>query len=364
MLKIDKTLPLLLPILIILLTQDLFWPFSGTSYAPNFLGDIYSKTAAKLEKIIPLITFGFIIYYMPKTKKAYLFISIFIISYFAFLVFESLYYYQSFVEFPHVFFKILVLSIVIAFFIFYRKYKFINIHLLMNILFYMIILKIISTPGALSKSAFISHIRLIPSESVFLFILPFLYFFNNYVIHHDKASFIKFFVLLLLIIYFQHRSVWAACFVGILMNLIILVKQNKLDTRKAAPYIFSSLLLFSVLFILVAAGSPEIVNKIDQEIINIFNPQEDQTGNWRLLQFESYLPFIKKNLLFGMRLKGFELPVQFYNLEAGKEVFESNTGHHFHSFYVDLLFYFGLVGLFIFLAIILIPLSGLFILHT
>jgi hypothetical protein len=46
-----------------------------------------------------------------------------------------------------------------------------------------------------------------------------------------------------------------------------------------------------------------------------------------------------------MRLKGFELPIQFYHSNTGEAVWINGTGHHFHSFYVDRLFYFGLLGL-------------------
>lgn len=360
MIKIDKTIPLLIPLFVILLTQDLLWPFSGTPYSPNIIGTFFNQYSGQLEKIFPLIALLYAIYYIPRTKKIYLFFSIFTALYFVFLVFESLYYYQSYFEFPHVFLKILNISIVISFFLFYRKYNNINVHLFIDILFYIILLKLISTPGAFSKSAFISHIRIITSKSVFLFLLPCFYYFNSYILEQNKFSLAKFFLLLFLVIYFQHRSVWVACFSGLFLNLLILVRIDKLNARKAIPYLATSAIIFGIVFVLVAAGSPDIVNKIDQEVTNILNPDEDKTGSWRLLQFESYLPFIKDHLFEGMRLKGFELPVQFYNMAIGTQMFESNTGHHFHSFYIETLFYFGLLGLSVFILLITLPIFIVF----
>ena len=65
-----------------------------------------------------------------------------------------------------------------------------------------------------------------------------------------------------------------------------------------------------------------------------------------------------------MRLKGFELPIQFYNLETGTQIFESNTGHHFHSFYMDTLFYFGLIGLVMIMILIIIPIYKILVNHN
>ena len=69
----------------------------------------------------------------------------------------------------------------------------------------------------------------------------------------------------------------------------------------------------------------------------------------------SYWPMVKSNFLAGMRWKGYELPVQFMHAESGTALFKDNTGHHFHSFYFDILFYFGIIGLILFIYTMILP---------
>ncbi|MCF6169275.1 O-antigen ligase family protein [Lutibacter sp.] len=225
----------------------------------------------------------------------------------------------------------------------------------MNFIFYGILIKILINPSIVSLGAFVSHVRLIPSESVFLLLLPALYFFNNYILEYKKLALLKFIILIFLIIYFQHRSVWTASFAAFALNLFILIRQNALNFKKVLPYILIFSFTFLVIFSLVATKSPEVVKKINQDVNNILNPQEDSTGSWRIMQFEAYWPFVTKHIVEGMRLKGFELPVQFFSSENGSQLFKSNTGHHFHSYYIDTLFYFGLIVLIVTLIVILIP---------
>src|SRR5690606_20098813 len=102
---------------------------------------------------------------------------------------------------------------------------------------------------------------------------------------------------------------------------------------------------------------PEIADKINENIANISNPKQDttNTSQWRMQQYESYWPYVQQHLIEGMRLAGFELPIQFYHPEAGVAFFEDGTGHHFHSFYYDTIFYFGIIGVSIFVIILIHP---------
>jgi hypothetical protein len=56
-----------------------------------------------------------------------------------------------------------------------------------------------------------------------------------------------------------------------------------------------------------------------------------------------------------MRFSGFELPIQFYIEDSGGlTVFEDYTGHHFHSQYIDIVFWHGLIGLVLVMSPILV----------
>lgn len=353
MIKLNKNLLLQVPIIIILFTQNIFSPYLDYNELNNHA--TFDKVIGLIEKLFPLLFLIFTFYKVGSLRKYHLIFFLFTISYITYLIFESLYLYQSFFEFPHVFFKIINLTMICSFLLFYQKSNRIDVKLIMNIIFYGILIKILINPGIVSLGAFVSHIRLVPSESVFLLLLPALYFFNKYILEFEKLSLLKFIILFFLIIYFQHRSVWTASFAAFALNFFILIRQNALNFKKVLPYVLIFSFLFLMLFSLVATKSPEIVKKIDQEIINILNPQEDKTGSWRIMQYEAYKPFIAKHLAEGMRLKGFELPVQFFNSEHGTQLFTSNTGHHFHSYYVETLFYFGFIVLAMTMIIILIP---------
>jgi hypothetical protein len=91
---------------------------------------------------------------------------------------------------------------------------------------------------------------------------------------------------------------------------------------------------------------PEILEKLADDIADIQNHNKQGTGEWRAVQAKAYWPFIQENIVVGMRFKGFELPIQFYDPEQPwLVVFPDGHGHFFHSFYIDSLFYLGAIGL-------------------
>jgi len=316
----------------------------------------YRKLLYVAGKILPFGALLYILFNLHKLNSRQLLICLLPVIYFVYLVFESLYYYGTFFQFPHVGLKILNLIVAGAFYIFYLQRDIKDLNVVMYIILGALLVKIAIDPSMLAPSAFVRHVRGIPSPSALMLLLPCLYFFNIYIVELKQSALMKFILLLLLIIFFQHRSVWVATFVAFLFNTFLLNRQHKITANKAIPGIipvgFFILLVSSV----VLTYLPDVVYKINANIENILNPsQEESTSEWRMEQMESYLPFVKEYPIEGMRLKGFELPVQFYHEGANIQIFEDNTGHHFHNFYFDKLFYFGLIGLFIFLIYLLKP---------
>ena len=86
---------------------------------------------------------------------------------------------------------------------------------------------------------------------------------------------------------------------------------------------------------------PEFQEFMFERVEDIYKYSEQGTGKWRYNIYEYYLPYIKRNLLFGMRFSGFEIKTLYSGM------FEEKTGHHFHSGYLPLLFYNGLIGLYL-----------------
>jgi O-antigen ligase len=140
--------------------------------------------------------------------------------------------------------------------------------------------------------------------------------------------------------------VWIATGIALTINLFLFQKASfHRSSQSYAFLIITPLVGIFLLLTFLVSTAPDFIEKLSERANDIVNYKTEGTGNWRHEQFVSYLPFIKENFFMGMRFEGFELPIQFYNLEAGIPFFNDGTGHHFHSFYVDTLFYFGVVGL-------------------
>jgi O-antigen ligase len=153
-----------------------------------------------------------------------------------------------------------------------------------------------------------------------------------------------------LILFLQHRTVWVTATLAFIVNYFIIKYKSEAKITYSFFFNFGFVaLIFLVLsFLTISEFKPEFFDILSDRARDIIEPsREGSTSSWRLLQYNSYLPFIGDNLWIGMRYDGFELPIQFYHPEAGIPYFEDDTGHHFHSYYVDILFYFGIVGIFL-----------------
>jgi O-antigen ligase len=132
--------------------------------------------------------------------------------------------------------------------------------------------------------------------------------------------------------------------------LVKLKAQNKIN------FIGKLMPIATVVVVLGIASSaflfsqyPEIIDKIEASVSDIENYDKQGTGGWRMTQIKSYIPFVEENFVFGMRFAGFELPIQFYREDIDAPVFEDGNGHFFHSFYLEIFFYLGLIGMILFL---------------
>ena len=276
------------------------------------------------------------------------------------LVLESYAGWQTWAVYPHVFAKLLVLVHVFAIYGFHRRFGpppfgqlmgLLLLGLAANLAFY--------HRDALSLSAFLDNERGFNVTSAMLLLLPTLYYFNQYMTHGGMARLLVFFLGAALILFLQHRSVWISMGIALALNVLLLALGRIAGARLSSARLLPMFLI--PMFVLVSGGlvalsDPHVVKKLEGSIDDIMRPSQQGTGGWRLKQFKAYQPYLEEYPIAGMRLKGFELPVQFYTLadDGGGQVpvWEDRTGHHFHSFYVDRIFYFGLAGL---LLTVLVP---------
>ena len=276
------------------------------------------------------------------------------------LALESYAGWHSWMVYPHVFAKYLVLIHVFAIYAFHRRFGLPPLGLLMGILLLGLGLNLVMFhPESLSLSGFINNERGFDSTSAMLLLLPTLYYLNQYLARGGILRLVTFFAGAALIIFLQHRSVWLALGTALAINAAFLalgrIEGARLSSARLLPMV---LIPFLVLVFggLAAISDPRVLKRLETSIDDIQHADKQGTGSWRLDQFRAYQPFIEAYPIAGMRLEGFELPVQFYHLadNGGSEVpvWQARTGHHFHSFYIDRLFYFGIVGL---LLTLLVP---------
>ncbi|WP_018478618.1 O-antigen ligase family protein [Pontibacter roseus] len=268
------------------------------------------------------------------------------------LVFESYYKYGTPMVYPHVFQKLLIFYYTFFMYTFYKKHHYFELKHVVYLVVIAFVLNIgLINSHALSISAFTNHERGVNASTMYLLVIPFLYFMGRYLIKGGLFFLVMTFVVLFAIIFFQHRTVWV-CSIIILAVYAFLVKfkgNMSVNLGKLIPVAVVMTILGIVASAFVFSIYPEIIDKFAENFSDIENYDKQGTGGWRYQQIMSYVPFIQENFVFGMRFEGFELPIQFYRDDLNAPVFEDGMGHFFHSFYVEVLFYLGAVGMLLYL---------------
>lgn len=268
------------------------------------------------------------------------------------LVFESYYRYGTPMVYPHVFQKLLIFYYTFFMYTFYKKHDYFQLkHVVYLVVIVFVLNLVLINSHALSISSFTNHERGVNASTMYLLVIPFLYFTGRYLFKGGIFYLAMLFFVLFAIIFFQHRTVWI-CTIVILAIYTFLVKF-----KGKAPVNFGKLIpvavVLTILGIMASAFLftmyPEIIDKFTENFSDIENYDKQGTGGWRYQQIMSYVPFIQENFVFGMRFDGFELPIQFYRDDLNAPVFEDGMGHFFHSFYVEVLFYLGAVGMTLYL---------------
>ncbi|MDX5421251.1 MAG: O-antigen ligase family protein [Hymenobacteraceae bacterium] len=345
--KLNYTFLFAIPLASIFLLDNMFMELA----APHNL-DKQGAILGMLAKGLAGLSFLYSAVYFQRMSKPMRFAFFLSTCYILALAYESYYKYGTPFVYPHVFLKVLIFYFSFFVYTFYKGNYYLRFsHIVYFILIGFWLNVLLVNPHALSISSFTQHERGVHSTSVYMLIIPFLYFLTQYFFRAKISSLLMAFFVLLSIFFFQHRTVWVS-------TAIVLVVYYLLFRFKTSTPITVGKILPIVTILLIAAISssaflfsmhPEIIDKIMANFEDIENFDKQGTGSWRYTQWLSYLPFIQENLVLGMRFEGFELPIQFYREDLDKPVFEDGHGHFFHSFYVDVLFYTGLIGLFLYL---------------
>jgi hypothetical protein len=271
-----------------------------------------------------IIMLGFVISFLHINKLSSFLRNYLIIYYLLFIAFalESYYRSGSFFQYPHVFSKLMVVFLAFSIIPYFKSMNpahLIKMMYLITIGFFINLLAL--RPEVLSFSAFMEVDRGFAAASTYLLLLPCVYFFNKYLFNKNIFHLLLFFAIISMLIFLQHRTVWLSMIFAFFINLLLLRKANTTISPSTLSPIFAiPAVAFFLLFSLVLSTNPEIIEKFVERIDDIQNADTQGTGSWRLQQFMSYLPIIQDYPLLGMRLKGFELPVQFFHEEAGTAI--------------------------------------------
>lgn len=299
------------------------------------------------------ISFLYSAYYFKRMSNvmriAFALVTIYVFA----LTFESKYFYNSYMVYPHVFQKILIYFNIFFIYTFYKgNYHLKFSHFVYFILVVFILNVIIINPESLSISSFTNHKRGVWSSSIYMLVFPLFYFMSNYFYKGGMFNLAMAFFSLFCIFFFQHRTVWITSSVMIVIYYLLIKfkAQKKINfIGKLMPVATVTLALGIASSAFLLAQHPEIIDKVQESFSDIQNYDKQGTGGWRMTQILSYIPFVEENFILGMRFEGFELPIQFYRDDIDAPVFEDGNGHFFHSFYLEVFFYLGLIGMILFL---------------
>ncbi len=321
-----------LPMLLVMLNNKTVFALTGL---------LESQVSKPSGVIVVAATFLYVKNFSPFMRKWLIAVTICLLI----LMLESYHDYHTFFKYPHVFLKIFDLYLLFFIYGFYKKYldkaPFV-LHLTVWIILITYIIAALTIKREFfSMSSFTENKRGFNSSEMYILVICCTYFFNLYFYKKNFINIILFFVVLSLIVFSQQKTVWTCTALSLILNIVFIRRSNfKIDFATIAPV----LLLISIVAFIVSSVilTNEEIKATFEKRIKVFteveNDDEGGTAAWRRRQWEAYLPIVEQNIVTGLRLKGFELPIQFSSFT------EENTGHHFHSYYLDKLFYFGIFG--------------------
>ena len=184
-------------------------------------------------------------------------------------------------------------------------------------------------------------------EALYL-VIPFLYYLVLYLKHHRLLHLIVTLFTFAFIVFLLHRSVISTAVVaGVIIFGLLVVGRLAV----ASMPIGRTVAVFAVILTLVIPSLsllPETKTASFMEsMAGMLDPQEDNTGSWRVEQSTYYLSQIPERPLFGWRYDGYDRGEIMENEDFPEK------GTIIHSQYIDMLYNYGAVGLAINLLLIL-----------
>lgn len=182
--------------------------------------------------------------------------------------------------------------------------------------------------------------RVIHARSIFMMILPLLWFLNKYLKERVTSALLWFLFCVIVIVIHQHRSVWASSLFSLGIYFFIVVRNRIISLSKTLKIFFSAALGILLLAFVISQLFPDMLTFFGERFSEILDPtREDGTGKFRADQRRVYFPMVLERPFFGWTFEGFEMKNPLVDWWPEK------TGQHFHEGFMEMLFYHGFLGL-------------------
>ncbi|WP_254070972.1 O-antigen ligase [Pedobacter sp. L105] len=182
--------------------------------------------------------------------------------------------------------------------------------------------------------------RIIHARSIFMMIIPLLWYLNQF-LKFGKAKFlIPFLFCFVVILIHQHRSVWASAIFALGVYIFMSLRNNIVPLSKVTRLILGSIVVLALITFVISQVYPSALTFFGERFSEIFDPaREDGTGKFRDDQRRVYFPMVLERPFFGWTFDGFEMKNPLVDWWPEK------SGQHFHEGYMEMLFYHGFFGL-------------------
>ncbi|MCX2473261.1 O-antigen ligase family protein [Pedobacter sp. MC2016-05] len=182
--------------------------------------------------------------------------------------------------------------------------------------------------------------RIIHARSIFMLIIPLLWYFNQFLVKGKKTSLLLFVFCIIAIVIHQHRSVWASSLFGMGIYLFMALRNGIISIPKVTRISLVAIIVLGLTTFVISNISPGLIDFFGERFSEILDPaREDGTGKFRADQRRVYFPMVLEKPVFGLTFEGFEMKNPLVDWWPAK------SGQHFHEGYMEMLFYHGFFGL-------------------
>ena len=182
--------------------------------------------------------------------------------------------------------------------------------------------------------------RIIHARSIFMMIIPLLWFLNEFMSKGKTKALIPLIFCLVVIIIHQHRSVWASSLFALGVYLLISFRNNQIPLSRGLKTFLGAVIGIALLLFIVSQVLPGALEFFADRFSEILDPaKEDGTGKFRADQRRVYFPMAMERPFFGWTFEGFEMKNPLVDWWPEK------SGQHFHEGFMEMLFYHGFFGL-------------------